>query len=196
MYLPHQQFHFWDDGPAERDMTVVLRSAGEPAAFTSAVRREIHALDPNLPLGEVRTMEQVVGTSMARSRLLTWLVTAFSTLALLLAAVGIYGLVAYAVGQRTREIGIRTALGARPRDGAGLVIRQSIGLVALGIGVGVACALALTRFLESLLYEVSPTDSLTIAGVSAVLFGVALFASWLPARQAARIDPMEALRAE
>lgn len=197
MYLPHQQFHFRGrDGSAERDMTVVLRTTGSPAALTSAVRREVRAVDPSLPLGEFRTMEQILRTSTARSRLLTWLVTAFSTLALLLAAVGIYGLIAYAVGQRTREIGIRIALGARPRDGAGLVIRQSIPLVALGIGIGIACALALTRFLDSLLYEVSTTDPSTIAGVSAVLLGVALLASWLPARRAARTDPMEALRAE
>lgn len=197
MYLAHQQFHFvGGDGSAERDMTVVLRTTGSPAALTSAVRREVRAVDPSLPLGEFRTMEQILRTSTARSRLLTWLVTAFSTLALLLAAVGIYGLIAYAVGQRTREIGIRIALGARPRDGAGLVIRQSIPIVALGIGIGIACALALTRFLESLLYEVSTTDPSTIAGVSAVLLGVALLASWLPARRAARTDPMEALRAE
>ncbi len=196
MYLTHRQFHFWDGGPAERDMTVVLRSAGDPAALTSAVRREIRALDPNLPLSAFRTMEQVVEASTARSRLLTSLVAAFSTLALLLAAVGIYGLIAYTVGQRTREIGVRVALGARPRDAAGLVIRQSIRIVAPGIGIGIACALALTRFLESQLYDVSPTDPLTIAAVSAALLGVALLASWLPARRAAGVDPMEALRAE
>ncbi|MQA91164.1 MAG: FtsX-like permease family protein [Gemmatimonas sp.] len=197
MYLPHQQFHFvGGDGSAERDMTVVLRTAGEPAPLTSAVRREISTLDPNLPLGEFRTMEQVVETSTARSRLLTWLVAVFSTLALLLAAVGIYGLISYTVGQRTREIGIRIALGARPRDGARLVIRQSIRIVALGIGIGIACAFALTRFLESLLYEVSPTDPSTIAGVSAALLAVALLAAWLPARRAARTDPIHALRAE
>jgi ABC-type antimicrobial peptide transport system permease subunit len=177
-------------------MFVVVRAAGKPEALAGAIRREVRAIDADLPVSNVRSLEDVVGAWAAERRLSTGLLTAFSIVALVLAAVGIYGVMAYAVAQRTHEIGIRMALGANPRDVVGLVVRQGALLALAGIAIGLAAAFALTRLLGGMLFEVSATDPATFAGIAGLLAAVALTAAYLPARRAARVDPVVALRAE
>lgn len=189
MYIPHAQF-------PRGYMTVVVRTAGDPLAVAGAIRREIHALDPNLPLSAMRTMEQVLAESIAQPRFLATLLSLFAGCALLLAVIGIFGLLSFSVAQQAREIGIRMALGARQREVVGAVVRRGLVLVVAGLGVGVAAALPLTRTLESLLYGVVPIDGATFAAVVILLVSAALLAIYLPARRAARVDPMVALRAE
>ncbi len=196
MYLPHAQFGFWDDGGPVRSLTLAIRTVGDPAAVASAVRREVSALDPALPVSTVRTMEQVVSASIARPRLMMLLVTAFAAVALVLGAVGVYGVMAYIVACRTREMGLRLALGARPPELAALVLRRTLGIAVIGIGGGLALALGVTRALTGILYGVAPTDPATFAAVPLLLGAVALVASWLPVRRAARVDPATALRHE
>jgi putative ABC transport system permease protein len=144
----------------------------------------------------VRTMDAVIGRSVARTSFAMLLLGIAATVALLLGAVGLYGVISYVVGQRRKEIGVRMALGARVEQVARMVVRQSLWLAVSGVAVGVAAALAVTRFLRTLLFEVSPSDPLTILGVSLLLIAVALLASWLPARRATRVDPMVTLRSE
>ena len=184
-------------------MTLVVRSdcaagAGAPACdpmrLVPAITREVRALNPNQPLADVKPLDAYLGHSVAQRRFSMTLLTIFSAVALLLAAVGIYGVLAYSVAQRTREIGVRMALGARDTTVARMVVREALGVVGVGLAIGVAGALALTRVLASLLYEVSPTDPLTFVGVALVLGAVAVAASYLPARRAARVDPIVALR--
>jgi len=157
---------------------------------------ELRALDPNQPLADVRTLEEYLDRSVAQRRLTMLLLAAFAGIAFALAAVGIYGVLAHSVAQRTREIGLRMALGARAHDVLRMVVSQGMGVVGAGVLAGVAGALMLTRVMTSLLFGVSATDPLTFAGVAAVFAGVALLACWLPARRAARVDPMVALRYE
>ena len=177
-------------------MSLVVRTTRHPMDLTRAVRTELDGLDRDQPIENVRTMTHLVSASVAQRRLSTQLLGAFAGVALLLAALGLYGVLAYSVTQRRQEIGIRLALGAKHRDVLGLVLGQGVKLAGLGVALGLAGALALTRVLERLLYEVKPFDPLTFAGVSLLLFGTALLACWLPARRAARVDPMEALRCE
>jgi ABC-type antimicrobial peptide transport system permease subunit len=141
-------------------------------------------------------MDEILSETMAQPRFQAWLLSLFGIVALVLAAVGLYGVLAYAVSQRTHEIGIRMALGAQKRNVLSLVIRHGMRLALIGVCLGAAAAIALTRVLASLLYEVAPTDPLTFASVAFLLLAVAWLACWLPARRAARIDPMEALRCE
>jgi putative ABC transport system permease protein len=173
-----------------------VRATGDPATLTAAIRREAKAVIPNLPQPNIRLLTDYVGESIAQPRFQATLLTLFGALALLLAACGIYGVLAYTVAQRQREIGVRMALGAQPRDVLSLVIGQGLKLVLLGAGLGLVLALALVRLIQSLLYGVKPTDPKTFAGAALLLVAVALLACWLPARRASRIDPMEALRHE
>ena len=175
---------------------LVVRTASALTAFGEGVRKVILEVDPNQPVANIRTMDDVLAASVAQRRFTMTLLGGFAGAALLLAAIGLYGVIAYAVQQRTREIGIRMALGATRRNVLGLVLRQGINLAGIGVVVGIAAALGLTRVLTKLLYEVKPIDLPTFGGVSLVLLLVALLASWLPARRATKVDPMKALRYE
>jgi predicted lysophospholipase L1 biosynthesis ABC-type transport system permease subunit len=177
-------------------LQVVLRTTGNPLAIAEPARRAVVAVDPNVPLFQVQTLKQRVGASVAQARFLTLLLALFAAVAVLLAAVGIYGVVAYAVAQRTRELGIRMALGARGDDVLWLVLRQGVALAAAGTAIGLAGALLTTRALGRLLYQVTPSDPAILLAGTLALIAVASLASWLPARRAARTDPVEALRAE
>jgi putative ABC transport system permease protein len=186
-YWPHPEL-------ASSGMTLVIRTRGDAASVTSAARNVIRALDPEQPVSDVRTMESLIGTSMARARFNTLLLTVFAVVALLLAGVGIYGVMAYTVAQSTREIGVRMALGARANDALWLVVRRGMTLSLAGVAIGVAASFALTRLMETLLFNVSATDPLAFAGIPLLLALVALLACLIPARRAAKVDPMVALR--
>ena len=186
-YWPHPQL-------AYSAMTVTIRTASDPAAFAPTVEREVRALDKDQPVSDVRTMDAWVARSLAQTRFSSLLLTLFAALALLLSAIGIYGVMSYAISMRTSEIGIRLALGAERRDILGMIVGNAVKLAAIGLTIGVVLALALGRTLKSLLYETAGTDPLTFAVVVGVLGAVALVASYLPARRASRIPPVEALR--
>jgi putative ABC transport system permease protein len=177
-------------------MTVIVRTANDPLALVSAAHSEMQKLDPELPMAAVATMDQLLADSLSRSRFTMLLLGIFAAVALLLAAVGIYGLIAYSVTQRTRELGIRIALGAQRRDVLRLVLAQGTRLTLLGLALGVLAALALSRLLATLLFGITATDPLTFAGVAALLASVALAACFIPARRATRVDPLVALRYE
>jgi ABC-type antimicrobial peptide transport system permease subunit len=188
-YWPHPQL-------AYSAMTLTVRTSSDPAAFAPLLEREVRAMDKDQPVADVRTMEQWVTRTLSQARFSSMLLTTFAALALALAAIGIYGVMSYAVSQRTSEIGIRLALGAEARDILGMVVGNAVRLSAVGLGIGVALALALSRTLTSLLYETAGTDPLTFAAVVATLGAVAIAASYFPARRASRIPPVEALRAQ
>ncbi|MDQ3684029.1 MAG: ABC transporter permease [Acidobacteriota bacterium] len=177
-------------------MNVVVRTASDPMSVAAAVRREVQALDRNQPIYNVSTMEQTLDQSLATQRLATTLLALFAGVALILAAVGIYGVMAYSVTQRTHEIGIRMALGAQRGDVLKLVVSQGMLLALIGVGFGLIAAFLLTRLMASLLYGVSATDPVTFAGIALLLALVALIANYIPARRATKIDPMIALRYE
>jgi predicted permease len=177
-------------------MTVHARVAGDPMAFAAAVEKTIHELDPDLPVFEVRTLQSQIELASVTQRIAGTFVGTFGLLALVLAAVGIYGVIAYTTRQRTREIGIRMALGAQRVQVLRLVLNQGLRLTFIGLAFGLVLSLALTRFLASLLFGVAATDALTFAGVAVLLCLVALAACFLPARRATRVDPMVVLRYE
>jgi putative ABC transport system permease protein len=179
-----------------RSFSLVVKGRVDPASLVAPVRRAIWSLDPNLPLAEVRPMAEVVARSMARTSFTMLLLVIAAAVALLLGTVGIYGVISYVVSQRTREIGVRMALGAGRRDISRMVLREGALIALIGIAVGLAGALVLTRLILALLFDVSPTDPATFAAVPTLLALVALFASWLPARRAAAIEPLEAIRYE
>lgn len=196
MYLAHRQFRFWGSGEPVYSMAVVLRSRGEPAPLTATLRRAVRSLDPALPVSDVRVMEEVLSASVSQPRLLTYLLSAFAVLALVLAGVGIYGVISYAVGKRTREFGVRMALGARGSELIGLVIRSGLLLVALGALIGVLGALLVGPLVDGLLFRVEAGDPLVLGLVVAFLAAVGLLASYVPAWRAGRVDPMTILRVE
>jgi putative ABC transport system permease protein len=177
-------------------MTFVARTVGDPAAMAPAVRREIGAIDPDLPVSDVQTLEKVMADTVGRARFNTLLLGLFAGLATLLAAVGIFGVMNYSVALRTRELGLRMALGAQPGRVLLLVLRQGLLLTLIGIGVGLLGALALTRLMSSLLFGVEATDPATFAAIVLLLAAVSLLACYIPARRATRIDPLIALRHE
>ena len=177
-------------------MTLTVRTAGDPATFTPMIERAVHEMDKDQPVADVRTMDQWVARNLSQARFSSTLLTTFAALALMLAAIGIYGVMSYAVSQRTSEIGIRLALGAEARDILGMIVGNAVRLAAAGLAIGVALALALSRTLTSLLYETAGTDPVTFTAVVAVLGAVAIAASYFPARRASRIPPVDALRAQ
>jgi len=193
MYLPYRQA---DEVLPVFQLSLVLRTASDPLLQASAVRNALADIDPNQPLVKVRTMEENMATSVAQPRFRTWLIGIFAGMALLLAAVGVYGVMSYTVTQRTNEIGVRVTLGARPKEIYRIIVGEGLRFALLGVGIGLAAALALTRLLQSFLFGVSAYDPLTFAGVAVVLVLVALAASFIPARRATRVDPMVALRYE
>ena len=177
-------------------MNIVVRSAGDPAMLTTTVREALHAIDPDEATSTFRTMDDVISTSASGDRFNTVLLGAFAAIALLLTAAGIFGVLSYLVTQRTREIGLRMALGAQPEDVLRVVVGHGLRLVLLGLCIGVAAALVVTRWMSSVLFDVKPTDPLTFAAVAVLLTAVAFLASYVPARRAMRVDPMVALRYE
>jgi len=177
-------------------IALVIQTAGDPLRLSKAVTDQVAAIDLNQPVSDVKSMEQRMGEGLEQRRFNMLLFSLFAGLALLLASVGIYGVLAYSVSQRTREIGIRIALGATGGNVARLVLRQGLLLATCGVAIGAAAAFALTRWMESLIYGVSPTDPVTFSSVAALLVAIALFASYVPARRAVRVDPMQSLRAE
>jgi putative ABC transport system permease protein len=189
IFVPYRQFpHGY--------MTLFVRADSNPASLTAAVRNHILAVDSGQPVSNVKTLEQHIADSVAQPRLTSMLLGIFAALALILAAVGVYGVISYSVAGRTREIGIRMALGAGRGDVFKLVISQGMGLASAGIAIGVAGAALLTRFMQSLLYGVSATDPVTFVALSVLLGSVALVACYVPARRATKVDPMVALRHE
>ena len=192
IYLAHAQ------GPAlsraSRDMWITMHTAVPPQTLINAARATVRGMDPQLPLTNVGTMEDVFSRSVAQPKLITNLIGSFAAIALLLAAIGIYGVVSYSVSKRTREIGIRMALGAERRTVARLVVRDGAWPAMVGILIGIPLALAASDVLGSLLYEVSPRDPAVFVSLPLVLLGIAAISSYLPARRATRLDPTEALR--
>lgn len=176
--------------------TIAIRTEGDPLSLVSAVRARIRAIDKDLPLERIRTLEDVRAESVGDARLNAGLLGAFGALALVMAIVGIYGVVSYSVAQRTHEIGIRTAIGATGHDVVKLILGRAVMLTLVGVLAGTAGALALSQLLERLLFNVKPADPITLIGMSILLSGVAILASYIPARRALRVDPLEALRAQ
>jgi putative ABC transport system permease protein len=177
-------------------MTLVVRTAGDPLALSRAVQNRAWSIDRNLPLASVKTMEQVIAASVWQPRFNLLLVGLFAGLALVLAAVGIYGVMAYSVAQRTNEIGIRIALGAAQSSIFRLVVGQAMSLVGISIAIGLAGAFAATRLLNTLLFGIGAWDPITFGTIVFLISIVAFLAAWLPARRAAKVDPIIALRTE
>jgi putative ABC transport system permease protein len=181
---------------ASTGMVFVVRTEGDPVSLAAPVRRVLGELDAGQPVAEVRTMEEILADTLSRQRFSTVLLASFSIGALLLAAIGIYGVLAYSVTERTREIGVRVALGAEPSRIVSLIIRMGAAVAGSGLVVGLLGALAVSNVLKSLLFGIKPQDLVTFLTVPLILLAVALVAAWLPARRAARLDPMQALRVE
>jgi putative ABC transport system permease protein len=189
IYLPFAQ-------ATQNYMSVVLRAAGDPVRLAAAVRAQVFAVDPAQPVYQIRTMDDIVAASLGARRFTSSLVGLFALLALSLAAIGLYGVMAFWVAQRRREIGVRMALGANRRDVVRLVVAHAMTLLGGGLALGFAGALGAVRLIERLLYGVGPGDPLVLFGIPLVVLAVALFACYIPARRAARVDPMIALRSE
>ena len=191
LYLPEAQWPYPDS-----EMVLAIRTNGDPSAIASATREAVWSISRNVRITEVTPMDKVIGSSLAQRRFPMRLVGAFAVAAVLLAALGLYGLMAYSVTQRTVEIGVRMALGAQPREVLRLVLRQGLYLIAIGIGLGLVGALALRSLITSLLFEVKPSDPVTLFAVALLLTVVALIACYIPARRATKVDPLVALRYE
>jgi len=177
-------------------MWVVLKAKHSPLALVGAVRDAVRQVDPQQPIGDLMSLDQALSRSTAARRLSMTLLTLFAALAVLLALIGIYGITAYTVTQRTRELGLRMAIGARPAEVVAMLLRENLLLVIGGLVLGMAGAALATRALRTMLFGVSTLDAVTFIGAALVLGGIAMLATYVPARRAARIDPMEALRYE
>jgi putative ABC transport system permease protein len=188
-YIPYGQLQFGS-------VTIVVRSSKDPEGLAKPIASVVQSLDKDLPTYSPKTVEQYLDGTIAVPRFNTFLLAIFAALAMILTAVGLYGVISYTVAQRTHEIGIRMALGAQPGDMMRLVVSQGMTLALFGVAVGLVAALGLTRFLSSLLFGVSSTDPVSFAAVVAMLFAVVLLACYIPARRAMRVDPMVALRYE
>jgi putative ABC transport system permease protein len=189
VYIPYAQL------PTSA-MDVVLRTGVAPLSLTRSVSAAVASLDPELPVARLQTLDAIVARSVSEPRFYMLLLGAFAAMAVSLAALGIFGVMSHAVVQRRREIGVRVALGANPRDVLGMVLRQALLLALAGVGLGLLGALAFSRVIASLLFRLSPTDPTTLAAVALALTAVALLASYVPARRATRVDPLSALRSE
>jgi putative ABC transport system permease protein len=189
MYVSHAQF------PAGA-MAVVVHTTSDPLSVVSAIKNQVKALDKNQPIASIKTMEQIIADSLSQKRFTILLLSFFAGIALVLVVVGIYGVIACTVAQRTREIGIRMSLGAQPGDVFRMIMGQAMVLAFVGIGLGLAAALAVTRVMSSLLYGVNSYDATTYIGISVMLVMVAVAASYFPARRGAKVDPMVAMRHE
>jgi putative ABC transport system permease protein len=193
MYFPYTETSFGLP-PAMRTMAVVVRTNGDPASLINPIKIELHEIDRNLPPYKVRSMDQVLAASVSKTRFTMLLLTVFSVLALVLAAGGVYSVMAYSVAQRTHEIGIRNALGAQSSDIFKLIMGQGFTLALVGVVLGAIAGLALTRVMSNLLFTVSATEPKVFIGVALLLIGVALLACYLPARRATMVKPITALR--
>jgi putative ABC transport system permease protein len=189
MYMPFDQ-------QPEPFMSLMIRTTGKPEDLAAAVRGAVQALDMTQPIYSIRTLSSVLSESVATPRFRTFLLGVFAAVALILAVVGIYGVMSYSVAQRTREIGIRMALGARRGDVLKMTVKQGLKLVVIGVAIGLVAAFVLTRVMASLLFGVSATDPVTFVSIPLVLMSVAMLASYIPALRATRVDPMVALRAQ
>jgi len=194
-YIPHTQWHRSIGNPI-RDMSLVVKTSVEPGSVASAIRGEVRNLDPALPVANVRTMEEIVGATMSSARFTGFLLVSFATMALVLSAIGIYGVLSYLVSRRTREIGIRVAIGAGRGDVLRLILGSGLTLALVGLAIGLVTAFVATQSMQSLLHEVKPADPLTFGTVAIVLTLVALLASVIPAWRATRLNPVAALKAE
>jgi predicted lysophospholipase L1 biosynthesis ABC-type transport system permease subunit len=192
LYLPQMQKR-WD---WLSWLTIVARTEGEPLALAPEFRSALWELDDRMPVERLSTMEAVYAESSAQRRFAARLLAGFAALALLLGVIGIYGVLSYTVARRTREIGVRIALGAQRAEIAASVIRQGLGLAGVGVAIGLAVALVLSRFLESLVFGITTRDTVTFVGVPALILAIAVLSAYLPARRATRIDPVQALRTE
>jgi predicted permease len=190
VYVPHRLMPFWPT------FAFMLRTSVEPASVMQAARGRIRALDSSLPISGVRTAEEVIALSMVPARSSMVLLACFAGLALVMAAVGVYGVLSYTVSRRQREMGIRLALGAEPRRLRGLMLEEGLRQASIGIVIGLAGAIVLTRLMQTLLFGVTPTDPLTFAGVAVLLLMVAALACYIPARRATKVDPVAIMRAE
>jgi putative ABC transport system permease protein len=190
LYTSFQQNLWW------RSMFLAVKAGGDPLGLVNAVRNEVWAVDRDLPVSQIKTMDQLMSDAVAEPRAYTLLLGALGAVALLLAAVGIYGVMSYAVTQRTHEIGVRMALGAQSGAVLRLVVGAGLKLALLGMAIGLLAAFALTRLMSKLLFDVSATDPVTFALIALLLMGVAMLSCYLPARRATKVDPITALRCE
>jgi putative ABC transport system permease protein len=190
MYMSYRQLKFLAPN------ALVMRTRVEPMSLATALRNAVWGVDKDQPVSNIDTMEHIVAGAVARQRFSTMLLGIFATLALMLAAVGIYGVMSYSVAQRTHEIGIRMALGARRSDVLKMTVKQGLKLVVIGVAIGLVAAFVLTRVMASLLFGVSATDPVTFVSIPLVLMVVAMLASYIPALRATKVDPMVALRAQ
>jgi predicted permease len=189
LFIPYTQFPL-------PFMSISVRTTAPDAAAHTAIRAAIATVDPEIPPGDIRTLDQIIGFQIAEPRFRSFVIASFAIVTLVLAAVGLYGLISFSVAQQTREIGIRVALGAAPAQVVGPMLRRGLALAASGVGIGLVGAFFASRVIAQFLFGVTATDPLTIAGVSGLLIVVALIATWIPSRRALRVDPIVALRAE
>jgi len=188
VYVPYEQWPWVDD------MNIVVRTAGDPSALAGSVQAAVREIDPAQPISQIATFREWIDASVGARRFTLFLIAGFAALALLLAAVGVYGVTTYSVSQRVREIGIRMALGASPGAMRRMVLRNALGMAIAGAVFGLVASLALSRLLTSMLFGIHPGDPLTFLSVTAPLMGVVVAACWLPARRATQVDPQIVLR--